>query len=89
MSLAQKIAKKIKTKLKPEDIKIETSSFQGHAIINVVPFYKGQPPKKQKAEEKELEKLQSILGTKKRAPRMTLTTKSKSSKLPKISFRIP
>jgi histidine triad (HIT) family protein len=89
MSLAQKIAKKIKTKLKPEDIKIETSSFQGHAIINVVPFYKDQPPKKQKAEEKELEKLQSILGTKKRAPRMTLTTKSKSSKLPKISFRIP
>ena len=91
MSLAQKIAKKIKTKLKPEDIKLETSSFQGHAIINVVPLYKDKPPKKEKADEKELQKLQELLETKKRNPRAISTvTKSKSLKgIPKISFRIP
>ncbi len=91
MSLAQKIAKKIKTKLKPEDIKLETSSFQGHAIINVVPLYKDNPPKKEKANEQELQKLQRLLETKKRNPRAISTvTKSKSLKgLPKISFRIP
>ena len=91
MSLAQKIAKKIKTKLKPEDIKLETSSFQGHAIINVVPLYKNAPPKKEKADEEELKKLQELLETKKRNPRAISTvTKSKSLKgLPKISFRIP
>ncbi len=91
MSLAQKIAKKIKTKLKPEDIKIETSSFQGHAIINVVPFYKDTPPKKEKANEEELQKLQSLLETKKRNPRAISTVKKlKSLKgLQKISFRIP
>lgn len=91
MSLAQKIAKKIKTKLKPEDIKLETSSFQGHAIINVVPLYKDNPPKKEKANEQELQKLQELLKTKKRNPRAISTvTKSKSSKgIPKISFRIP
>lgn len=91
MSLAQKIAKKIKTKLKPEDIKFETSSFQGHSIINVVPLYKDNPPKKEKADEEELKKLQGLLEAKKRNPRAISTvTKSKSSKdIPKISFRIP
>ncbi len=91
MSLAQKIAKKIKTKLKPEDIKLETSSFQGHAIINVVPLYKDIPPKKEKAKEEDLKKLQVLLETKKRSPKaISTTTKSKSLKgLQKISFRIP
>src|SRR3989344_4183245 len=36
MTLAQKIAKKIKTKLKPDDIKIETSSFQNYPMINII-----------------------------------------------------
>jgi len=88
LTLAQKIAKKIKTKLKPEDIKIETSSFQGHAIINVIPFYKNVPPKKTKASEKELKKLQSILETKKRSPRKPKEIIS-PKKLLEINFRIP
>ena len=94
LSLAQKITKKIKTKLKPEDVKIETSSIQGHAIINVIPFYKNQQPEKKKAEESELQKLQLILETKKRAPRQNKEVSIKVSKqslkgLQKISFRIP
>lgn len=87
LTLAQKITKKIKTKLKPEDVKIETSSFQGHAIINVIPFYKDIPPKKEKASEAELKQLQSKLEIKKRQkPRVA---KVKILKLPEISFRIP
>ncbi len=89
LSLAQKIAKKLKIKLKPEDVKIETSSFQGHAIINVIPFYKDAPPKKEKASEKELNQLQSKLEIKKRQKRKITTPILKISKLPEISFRIP
>ena len=90
MTLAQKLAKKIKAKLKPEDIKIETSSFQDYPMINIIPLYKNQQLKKQKAEEKELKEIQKKLGTKKRSPR---EKKEKSLperiKIPKIEFRIP
>jgi histidine triad (HIT) family protein len=100
LSLAQKIAKKIKKKLKPEDIKIETSSFQGHPMINVIPLYKDTPLKKIKAEESELKTLQNKLMTKKRASRKKQPVSVNNnqekvkrdedlSKLPKLSFRIP
>ncbi|MFA5258706.1 MAG: HIT domain-containing protein [Candidatus Pacearchaeota archaeon] len=97
LSLAQKLAKKIKKKLKSEDIKIETSNLMGHGMINIVPLYKDVPTKKIKAEEKDLEKLQSKLESKTRAPRKKVKEVEKNpeeikqelSKLPKISFRIP
>ena len=92
MTLAQKIAKKIKTKLKPEDIKIETSSIQGHSMINIIPIYKDSKFEKKQASEKELKQLQSKLETKKRSQRKIkkpLTKIEEISKLPKISFRIP
>ena len=90
MTLAQKIAKKIKTKLKPDDIKIETSSFQNYPMINIIPLYKNTPLKKEKADEKELQKLQSKLETKKRSSRAKKPTSSKSLKsLQEIGFRIP
>ena len=97
LGLAQKLAKKIKKKLKPLDIKIETSSFQGHSMINIIPMYKDIPLKKIKAEEKDLKIVQSKLETKKRASRKKEpkqeSEKTKKpedlSKLPKISFRIP
>ncbi|MBR9704604.1 HIT domain-containing protein [Candidatus Pacearchaeota archaeon] len=95
MALAQKMAKKIKTKLKPEDVKIETSNFQGHAFINVIPLYKDVPFEKKKAEESELIELQKKLRTQVRAkrgsksPSSNKTTISKDDKLPQIGFRIP
>jgi len=97
LSLAQKIAKKIKTKLKPEDIKIETSSFQEHSMVNVIPIYKNEKLEKHQANESELKKLQSKLKTKKRGPRKTSpktktnpeTSNSIDPNLPQISFRIP
>lgn len=99
LGLAQRIAKKIKKKLKPEDIKIETSSLMGHAMINVIPLYKDIQLKKTKASEDELKKLQFKLENKKRASRTKPEEKSRTktseelkqelSKLPKVSFRIP
>lgn len=93
LSLAQKVAKKIKKKLKPEDVKIETASIQDHAIINVVPFYKNQKVEKRKASEEELKELQSALQAKKRSPRQkkqeATLTKEAIKNLQKISFRIP
>ena len=89
LGLAKKTAKRLKTKLKPEDVKIETSSFQGHSMVNVIPLYK-EPPKKTKASESELKQLQSKLEVKKRGPRaIKSTTMIPTKKLQEISFRIP
>jgi diadenosine tetraphosphate (Ap4A) HIT family hydrolase len=92
LGLAQKISKKIKTKLKPEEVRIENSSFMDHAMVNVIPIYKEGKLEKYKAEENELRELQDILETKKRGPRTPRKQKvrtTSSGKLPKISFRIP
>ncbi len=97
LSLAQKLAKKIKKKLKPEDIKIESSSFQGHAMINVIPIYKNTQLKKTKASEEELKKLKLKLETKTRKKRGKSKEESKDkpkkqedfSKLPNAPFRRP
>lgn len=99
LSLAQKITKKIKKKLRPEDIKIETSSLQGHSMINVIPIYKDEKLQKHQANEPELKSLQSKLETKKRSSRKPSAKtkpeeKSKPTELidknlPQISFRIP
>ncbi len=97
MTLAQKIGKRIKKKLKPEDIKIETSSFQNHSFINIIPIYKDIPLKKTQAKEEELKQLQNKLGiklrTKRTSEKIDKKDKSKSSKpekkLIEIGFRIP
>ena len=86
-SLAHKIAKKIKKKLKPEEVKIETSTFQGHAIINIIPLYKDKKIEKRKADESELLDLQKKLM---KIKRQKQTKKSKKQKdLPEVCFRIP
>ena len=95
-NLAQKVSKKVKTKLKPNDIKIETSSFQDYPMINIIPIYKNKPLQKTKAETKQLEELKAKLEIKKRN-KTTITNKTKSSNkniktksnLKEISFRIP
>ena len=88
LSLAEKIAKKIKTKLKPEDVKIEPFVFQDYPAINIIPVYKDKELKKEKVEESELIKLQNQLKTKE--PAIIPDKKPKrTKKLPEISFRIP
>lgn len=100
LTFAQKIANKIKKKFKPEDIKIESTTFQGHALINVIPIYKNAPLKKIKAEESDLKFVKNKLETKLRRKRgkkvpsdkSSSTTEKKDSgkKIQEIpSFRVP
>ncbi len=84
-SLAKKIAKKIKSKFKPIDVKISVNQIMGHSLIEVIPFYDDTDPnKKQKAPEEELKKLQNKLEKKTRKK-----TRKKSKSLPKLKPRIP
>jgi len=90
-NLTQKITKKIKKKLKPEDIKIETSNIQGHSIINIIPIYKNLNLKRTNAKKEELEDIQKKL-TKKLRNQITKKEKPKKDfkeKIQKINFRIP
>ena len=87
--LAKKLSKKIKSKFKPIDIKIETFSFQNYPAINIIPIYENKELKKERAGEEELKELQSILETKPRIKTYSEKTKKSIKKLPEISFRIP
>jgi histidine triad (HIT) family protein len=87
MSLAQKMAKKIKTKFKPKDLKIETFSFQDYPAINVIPIYDSMPKERKKADDSVLEKLQKKLQTIKRGPRPKKEKPTKNLK--EIPERIP
>ena len=90
LTLAKKIAKRIKTKLKPQDVKIETTNAFGHTIINVIPIYKDKKLGKTQAKPEELKKLQEKLKTKPRAPRKPKSSKNKKPrKLPKAPKRMP
>ena len=87
LSLAQNVAKKIKLKLKPIDIKIETFSFQEYPAIMVIPIYKDMPKERKKASEEELQKIQSKLIVKKRPQKIKKSTSEKSLK--ELPQRIP
>ena len=68
-TLAKKIAEKIKTKLKPKEVKIELANLFGHEVLNVFPVYGEEniQTKRYKAEQKELEEIKKILGKKTKA----------------------
>lgn len=93
-SLAKKIAKKIKTKLKPKEVIITSSSVLGEIIINMFPQYKDETLNSQriKASDEELEKLKKLLEKKPRLGRSRvkkekiISSKEKKIILPK---RIP
>jgi histidine triad (HIT) family protein len=90
MTLAQKLAKKIRKKLKADDVKIETSSLNGHSFINVIPMYKNVPFKKIKAEEKDLLNLQKKIKITRRSSRKSTDKFPEiDDNIPRISFRVP
>lgn len=89
LTLSKKIAKKLKSKLKPSDIKIETTSIQEHPVINIIPIYKNEKLEKKKTDEQELLKLQEKLSTKSRTKRTSKPKQIDFSKLPEIKRRIP
>ncbi len=82
-SLAENIAKKIKTKLKPKDVKILPSNLFGHEIINVLPVYKDETLKSEKhqAKPEELEEVQKIILKEKKIIKKPKTEKIKGKKL--------
>lgn len=91
-SLAKKVAKKLKTKLKPEKIEISSSNIFGHELVNVVPLYGNEDStKKQPAKPEELAKLQELLKTQKKAPKpkKIKTTSKKPEKNLWLPKRIP
>ncbi|MBU0958053.1 MAG: HIT domain-containing protein [Nanoarchaeota archaeon] len=90
-TLAKKIAKKLKTKLKPKDIQIQPSTFMGHSIINILPIYDNEDlnSERKKADEKQLKQLQEKLKTKPHQPRIKKTPEEKFSSLPEFPRRIP
>lgn len=87
LTLAKKIAKKIKSKLKPQEVKIETFEVQGHAMINIIPIYKDEKLEKKQASEEDLQKLKKLLEVKKRP--QVIKEKKPEKTLIKIPRRIP
>jgi len=65
-SLAKKISKRIKSKLKPKEVKISSANAFGEFIINVFPVYEDESLNSQRyhAEETELQETQKKLGKK-------------------------
>ena len=74
ISFAEKISKKIKTKLKPQKVDIAKSELFGHQVINIIPNYKdnhliSMNSPRQKANPEELEKIKSQLEEKPKKPK--------------------
>jgi len=87
-SLANKVAKRIKRKLKADDVKIENANILGHNLIEVIPNYKGKKLEKKKADEKELILLQDKLKVRQKAKKVK-KAKVEITSLPKAPRRIP
>ena len=87
--LANKLAKKLKEKLGAEDVKIESSTVQGHGIINLIPLYKDKKLERKKAEDKELAALQEKLTEREEEKEEEKPRKIKIKDLPKAPIRIP
>lgn len=95
-TLAKKISKKIKTKLKPQNIQISNSNMLGHEVIQVIPVYKDQDPKQERkpATKDELFRTQYILEKKKKPKtvkpikKQVIDADSKETKV-KLPVRIP
>lgn len=86
-TLGKKITKRIKSKLKPESISMQTAEIFNHGAINIIPVYKDGKLEKKKASEDELKKLQEKLQIK---PREKKPKKEKKPKiLPQYPRRIP
>lgn len=86
-SLAEKVAEKIKTKLKPKNVSISTSNILGETIINILPVYKDETlnSERQQAKPEELEETQKILKKEKKE----IIRKPKAEKLKEEKLWLP
>jgi len=93
-SLAKKIAKKIKTKFKPKDVKIYFQNLFGHEIINILPIYDEEDLNSKRTQEdpKQLEKLRKQLEKKQRKKaikKINMKKKYTKSKKPEPKIKLP
>lgn len=90
-SLAKKLSKKIKAKLKPKEVKISSSHAFGEFIINVFPVYENESLNSQRyhAEETELQEIQEKLEKKTIAKIIKKTPKKIQEKDVRLPKRIP
>jgi len=88
LTLAKKLAKKIKTKFKPKSVEMQTSNLFGHEIINVFPIYEYEnlDSQRRQAKPEELAELQKKLEVKKRTP---VIRKLRVKKITDEKIRIP
>ena len=87
-SLAENIAKKIKTKLKSKAVKISFSNLFGHEIINILPIYENETldSERHQAKPEELEEVQRIL---KEKPKVKMVRKPRTKKLKSKKLWLP
>lgn len=90
-SLAKKISKKLKTKFKPKDVLITSSSVLGEIILDVIPQYENESLGSQRtqAKKEELETLQKALEKKSRPKSKKEKIKNKTKEKTSIPKRIP
>ena len=87
-SLAKKIAKKIKLKFKPAEIKISSISVMGHSLVEVLPLY-GDEKERKKATEEELLSLKKELEFIKKPKIVKLDSEGKAVVKKKIGSNLP
>ncbi len=88
-SLAKKISKKIKSKLKPKEVLISSANVLGENIINILPVYEHETfsSERYKAEEKELLEIQKKL--EKKIRKKIFKKKKETTKILRLPKRIP
>lgn len=91
--LKKQISKKLKTELKPKEIKTENSEIFGHNIINLIPIYEGEKlrdnSEREPAKEEDLFKLQEKLKIKPKPKTIKQDSKPKRIGNVRIPKRIP
>jgi histidine triad (HIT) family protein len=81
-NLAKKISSIIKSKLKPNRVKQESSNIMGHEIINIIPLYDSADPQERKhASQEELSELQEIFKKKTLAKKSPVRKKRSIKKI--------
>lgn len=87
-SLAKKISKKIKTKLKPKEVLISSSYALGETIINILPIYSNESLDSQRKQisKEELEELKKILEKKQKTK---IIKKQKIGKIEESKMWLP
>lgn len=88
--LAREIGRKIKTRLNPEEIKLDRKEIMGHPILEVIPVYQKGKMKRWQASEEELLEMQNLLTAPSQKEEIIQKPKEEPKvNLPKLPVRIP